>query len=64
MGFERNYPLRIPSNQFIKLLCYSTINVKQLSHFGVFNPYFITGFCDAEASFQIVIIKNKNSKLG
>uniref|UniRef100_UPI0030038D3E LAGLIDADG homing endonuclease n=1 Tax=Elmerina hispida TaxID=1245649 RepID=UPI0030038D3E len=57
MGFERNYPLRIPSNQFNKLF-FSTICITQL------NPYFITGFCDAESSFQIVIIKNKNSKLG
>ena len=57
MGFERNYPLRIPSNQFNKLF-FSTICITQL------NPYFITGFCDAESSFQIVIIRNKNSKLG
>jgi hypothetical protein len=28
------------------------------------NPYFVTGFCDGESSFQVSIIKNKNLKLG
>ena len=63
MGYENSYPFRIHSNQFNKLY-FSTaaydigLNKTQL------NPYFITGFCDAESSFQIVIIKNNNSKLG
>ena len=28
------------------------------------NPWFITGFSDAEGSFVVSIYKNKNSKLG
>jgi hypothetical protein len=28
------------------------------------NPYFVTGFCDGESSFQVSIIMNKNLKLG
>ena len=28
------------------------------------NPHFITGFCDAESSFQVLVTKNKNSRLG
>ena len=56
MGFERNYQLRAHFNQFNRYF-FSTANSK-------LNPYFITGFCDAESSFQITITKNKNSKLG
>ena len=56
MGFERNYQVRIHSNKLNKL-SFSTIseNPSQL------NPYFVTGFSDAEASFQVLVIKNKNS---
>lgn len=28
------------------------------------NPYWVTGFCDAESCFQIVIYKNPKMKLG
>ena len=27
------------------------------------NPYFVTGFCDGESSFQVSIIRNKNKNL-
>ena len=59
MGFERNYQIRILSNKLNKLN-FSTIsdNPSQL------NPYFVTGFSDAEASFQVLVIKNKNSMSG
>ena len=56
MGFERNYQIRILSNKLNKLN-FSTIsdNPSQL------NPYFVTGFSDAEASFQVLVFKNQNS---
>ena len=56
MGFERNYQVRIHSNKLNKL-SFSTIseNPSQL------NPYFVTGFSDAEASFQVLVFKNQNS---
>src|ERR1700754_682895 len=53
MGFERSYQVRFLSNQINKLF-FST----QL------NPYFVSGFCDAESSFQVLVTKNKNSRLG
>src|ERR1700748_3701704 len=56
MGLERGYPVRFLSNQMVekKNLFFST----QL------NPYFVTGFCDAESSFQVLVTKNKNTRLG
>jgi len=56
MGFERSYQVRFLSNQMVekKNLFFST----QL------NPYFVTGFCDAESSFQVLVSKNKNTRLG
>ena len=56
MGFERNYQVRIHTNKLNKL-SFSTISENP----SQFNPYFVTGFSDAEASFQVLVIKNKNS---
>jgi len=58
MGFERNYPIKIPSNQ---------LNIKNFSTFNYpshFNPWFWTGLIDAEGSFSIIIDINKTRKLG
>ena len=57
MGFERNYQLKIPTNQLLNRL-YSTLLNNQ-----VLNTWFITGFSDAEASFIISIYRDKNTKL-
>ena len=53
MGFERSFQVRFLSNQKNNLF-FST----QL------NPHFVTGFSDAESSFQVVVTKNKNTRLG
>jgi hypothetical protein len=58
MGFERNYPIRILSNQINKLRHYST-NSDSKSHDYILNPHFITGFADAESSFMILILKDR-----
>ena len=60
MGSERNSQIRNLSVQFNKSFfsTYTAIHNTQL------NPYFVTGFCDAESSFQVIIIKLKSSKLG
>ncbi len=43
MGFERNYQVKIPSNQIIKLKYYQTdSNLENMNH--SLNPHFITGF--------------------
>ena len=53
MGCESSYQVRFLSNQINKLFFSNLLN-----------PYFVTGFCDAESSFQILVTKNKNSRLG
>lgn len=58
MGFERNYQLKNPSNQF-KFSSFSTFNSPSKSL-----CWFWTGFIDAEGSFSIVISKNNKRKLG
>jgi hypothetical protein len=57
MGFERNYQIKIPSNQINKLNYYST-NSNQL------DPYFFTSFTDAKSSFIVLILKDQKNKIG
>src|SRR4051812_24356869 len=57
MGFERNYQGRIPAKQYFNRN-YSIYSNKQ-----PINPWFITGFTDAEGSFIISIYKDAKSKL-
>jgi len=54
MGFERSYLIKIPANQLRTF----TISTKNL-----INPWFITGFSDAESSFIISIYRDEKSKL-
>jgi hypothetical protein len=55
-GFERNYQIKLLSNQLNKL-SFSTINNKPK-----LNPWFITGFTDAEGCFSISIQSNNRLK--
>ena len=59
MGFERNYQIKIPSKQLNKLFI-STVSGENT----ILNPYFITGFADAESSFCTTIEKNVKLKTG
>jgi hypothetical protein len=54
-GFERNYPIKIPSKQF---------NNKSFSTFIKYqiNPWFLTGFTDGEGCFSIKIQQNAKLK--
>ena len=57
MGFERNYQIKIPTKQLInRTISTSTIPTN-------LNPWFITGFSDAESSFIISFYRDENSKL-
>jgi len=56
MGFERNYQVKVLTNQ-LSNKCYSILNNQKL------NSWFITGFVDAEGSFIISIYKDEKSKL-
>ena len=53
MGFERNYQIKIPSKQLINRT-FSTYSTQPNV-----NPWFITGFSDAESSFSVQFNKNK-----
>jgi len=61
MGGESYYQVRFLSKQLkLTKLFFSTVSEKTPQ----LNPYFVTGFCDGESSFQVSIFKNKNLKLG
>ena len=49
MGFERNYQVKIPSKQ----KNYSTLSNSSLNN--SLDPWFVTGFTDAEGNFNIKI---------
>lgn len=53
MGFERNYQIKILSKQ---KRFYSNIGTNQI------DPWFITGFADAESSFNILVQPRSDSK--
>ena len=63
MGFERNYPVKILSNQIIKKRFYS-IESTSKTLLQLIEPWFISGFTDAEGCFLIIIRKSHKSKLG
>jgi hypothetical protein len=50
MGFERNYQIKIPSKQLNKF-SFSTL-IKNSAN-NILDPWFLTGFTDAEGSFQV-----------
>lgn len=60
MGFERNYPVKIRTNQ---LLSRTFSNISNEKNSPTLNPWFITGFSDAESSFIISIYRATNNKL-
>ena len=68
MGFERNYQTGIPSNYinthryFSSLLTQSVI-INSANNFKI-NPWFITGFTDAEGCFTIFTLKSDNYRSG
>ncbi len=57
MGFERNYQVKVLTNQLSNKFYSTILNNQKL------NPWFITGFSDAEGSFIISMYKNEKSKL-
>ena len=72
-GFERNYQIRIPSNQINKLRDYSTDSNKNYNNSLDTNrdpnpkkldPYFLTGFSDASPKKLVVWGTNFTSTVG
>ena len=68
MGFERNYQVRIPSNHLITLkrsyTSLSTVKSHISNLSGNLNPFFLTGFSDAESNFTVRIFKSNSVKVG
>ena len=60
MGFERNYQIKNPSKQLRKQY-YSTLSKTSVNN--ELNPWFITGFADAEGCFSFAIKPDARSKL-
>jgi hypothetical protein len=75
MGFERNYQIRIPSNHLNTWIrsytslstspadfstCESTGSLYEVN----LNPWFLTGFSDAESNFIVRIVKSNSVKVG
>lgn len=53
MGFERGYPIKVLSNQ---RRFYTSYGSNQL------NPWFVTGFADAESTFNVLVQPRSDSK--
>ncbi len=65
MGFERNYQVKILSKQINKLTfstSTATLNPHTVPCTKKLNPWFITGFADAESSFGIFIQSSAERK--
>ncbi len=65
MGFERNSQVKIPSNQiktFSRISNCFDFNDSLKSNINKLNPWFITGFSDAESSFIVLIQPRDDSK--
>jgi hypothetical protein len=60
MGFERNYRIKYPSKQLIIRSNFSNL----LNSSYVLNPWFISGFTDAEGTFTVMIDRNIKRTLG
>jgi hypothetical protein len=68
MGFERNYPTKILTNQLVNTRSYSTSLINEGRYDNnpnlIINPYFLTGFADAEGSFVLSITKSNHVRSG
>ena len=66
-GFEKNYQVKIPSNLIIQRRLYSiksnlNNDINQLPQLN--EPWFISGFADAEGCFLVLVRKSPKNKLG
>jgi len=63
LGFGRSYKVKIPSNQIIQRQLYSTASNLDNSKLPL-DPWFISGFSDAEGCFLVLIRKSSKNLLG
>jgi len=64
LGFERSYQVKILSNQIIQRQLYSTVSNLDNSSKLPLDPWFISGFSDAEGCFLVLIRKSPKNLLG
>ena len=65
MGFERNYQTGILSNYINTQRCFSSLSTQPvINSIDNINPWFITGFTDAEGCFTIFTSKSNNYHSG
>jgi hypothetical protein len=64
MGKEIYYQIKIPSKQINIMRSYSSIANPVHNLTKKLNPWFITGFSDAEGNFTIRIVKCNTVKIG
>ena len=70
LNFERNFLIKNLSNQVVKrnyttrVVLSECLNKQSFANFQIFNPWFITGFTDAEGSFVISVVKDPKTKTG
>ena len=62
MGCESSYQVKIPSKQ-LNIRIYSTMPQAVSVVEQTLDPYFVTGFTDAEASFTVSIYSEKKDKV-
>jgi hypothetical protein len=62
--FERNYQIKIHSNQIIQKRLYSSISSQNMVNQSTLNPWFITVFSDAESCFMVQVRKNYKYRTG
>ena len=60
MGFERNYQFKVLSKQLNNKFFHTSASAQVKS--TKLDPWFVTGFCDAEASFSVSIYIDKRIK--
>lgn len=66
MGFERNHRIKIPSNNISSRRFYSlnTLDSYLNNENSNLDPWFISGFVDAEGAFMVRVRKNSKYKTG
>jgi len=64
MGFERNYQVKILSNQINKFRFYTSLTALKPKIKLAFDSGFFTGFSDGESCFSISLCEKNQNKLG
>ncbi len=62
MGFERNYQVKILSNQIKKLRFYTSLTALKPKIKLAFDSWFLTGFSYAESCFSVGLYRKNKHK--